>query len=87
MDCRYGNKLCTVFGVEVLEIREMLEVVCVELAAVYNVVRLNVVGIFLDVKRNILLLEYILYNRQNFGVRCRRSRYSDFFSLYRVIVD
>ena len=43
MDCRYGNKLCAVFGVEVLEIREMLEVVCVELAAVYNVVRLNVV--------------------------------------------
>ena len=44
MNRRYGNKLCTVFGVEVLEIREMLEVVCVELAAVYNVVRLNVVG-------------------------------------------
>ena len=87
MDCRYGNKLCTVFGVEVLEIREMLEVIGVELAAVYNVVRLNVVGIFLDVKRNILILENILYNCQNFGVRCGRSRDSDFFSLYRVIVD
>ena len=65
----------------------MLEVVCVELAAVNNVVGLNVVGVLLDFESDILLCEDILDNAEDFSVRCGRCRYGDFLALQRLIVN
>ena len=70
MDCADRNNVCAVFLVEILKVRKMLEVVCVNLAAVNNLVRLNIVREFLDVKSNVLFGKDFLDYGKNFGVRC-----------------
>ena len=47
MDCADRYNMCAVFFVKVLQIGQMLEVVGVNLAALYNVVRLYIIGKFL----------------------------------------
>ena len=64
MDSRNRYHLCAVFFIEVFKVRQVLEVVCVNFAAVNNVVRLNVIGKFLNVKRYILFLKDFLCNRK-----------------------
>ena len=55
MDSRNRYHLCAVFLIEVFKVRQVLEVVCVNFAAVNNIVRLNIIGKFLNVKRYILI--------------------------------
>ena len=78
MDSRNRNHLCAVFFIEVFKVRQVLEVVCVNFAAVNNVVRLNVIGKFLNVKRYILFLKDFLSDRKYFCMGCGRSRNRDF---------
>ena len=78
MDSRNRYHLCAVFLIEVFKVRQVLEIVCVDLAAVNNIVRLNVIGKFLNVKRYILFLKNLLCNRKYFGVGCGRSRNRNF---------
>ena len=70
MDSADRNNVCAVFLVEILKVRKMLEVVCINLAAVNNLVRLNIVREFLDVKSNVLFGKDFLDYGKNFGVRC-----------------
>ena len=51
VNSRNLNNVGAVLGVEVVKIRSVLEVVCVDFAAVYNLVGLNVIGKFLNIKR------------------------------------
>ena len=50
MDDQNGDEVRAVLGVEVIQIRNVLEVVGVDLAALHDVVRLDVVGELLDVE-------------------------------------
>ena len=50
MDRADGNDIGAVFGVEVIEVRNMLEVVGIDFAAVNNVVGLYIIGEFFDVE-------------------------------------
>ena len=68
MDSRNRYHLCAVFLIEVFKVRQVLEIVCVDLAAVNNIVRLNIIGKFLNVKRYILFLKNLFCNRKYFGV-------------------
>ena len=78
MDSRNRNHLCAVLFIEVFKVRQVLEVVSVNFAAVNNVIRLNVIGKFLNVKRYILFLKNFLSNRKYFCMGCGRSRNRDF---------
>ena len=78
MDSRNRYNLCAVFLIEVFKVRQGLEIVCVDLAAVNNIVRLNIIGKFLNVKRYILFLKNFLGNRKYFCMGCGRSRNRDF---------
>ena len=60
-------------SVEVIQIRGVLEVVGVDLAAVYDVVGLYIVGEFDDIQGDVLLGQNFLGNFQNFCVGGRGS--------------
>ena len=70
--------LCSVLRIKVLKIGKVLEIVGVYFSAVNNIVRLNIIGKFLNVKRYILFLKNLLCNRKYFGVGCGRSRNRNF---------
>ena len=46
MNCCYGNNICTVLRIEVFKVRQVLEVVRIDVAAVYNIVWLNIISEF-----------------------------------------
>ena len=71
VDCRRGYDVGLVLCVKVIEIRLVLEVVSINLAAVNNIVRLNIVGELFDVKRNVFLCENLFCNFKDFRVRSR----------------
>ena len=52
-----------IFLVEVLKVGQVLEVVCVYLAAFNHVIRLNIIGKFLNVKVYVFLGKNFLCNR------------------------
>lgn len=65
MDSTDRDKVSTVLLVEVVKIRSVLEVVCINLSVLGNYVRLNIVGEFNDLKCDFLLCEDILCNRKD----------------------
>ncbi len=54
MNSQYGNNVGVVFCIEVFQIRKMLEIVGIHFTAVNYLVGLYVVGVFDDVKGDIL---------------------------------
>ncbi len=71
------HDLCAVLLVEVLKVGKVLEVVCIDLTTVNDLVGLDVIGELLNVKGDVLLGKYLSCNSQNLGVRCRRSGNTD----------
>ena len=69
MDAAGVHKVRALLFVKVLKIRDVLEVVCVKLAAFDNVVRLHIVLELLDLQRPALGLEDGLGLREDLGVR------------------
>ena len=69
MDAAGVHKVRALLFVKVLEIREVLEVVRVKLAALDDVVRLHIVLELLDLQRPALSLEDGLGLREDLGVR------------------
>ena len=69
MDAAGVHKVRALLFIEVLEIRNVLEVVCVKLAAFDDVVRLHIVLELLDLQRPALGLEDGLGLREDLGVR------------------
>ena len=57
------------FRIEILKVGEVLEVVCVNRAVVNDVVRHDVVVIFLNIQRDVACREDFLRNGKNLGVR------------------
>ena len=76
-----------VLGIEVVQIRNVLEVVGIDFAAFDDVVRYDVIGVLDDLQRDTLLSENLLRNLQNLGVRSGGSRYLDGRSLQGRIVN
>ncbi len=87
MDDQNGDEVRTVLGVEVLQIRNVLEVVRVNLAALHDVVRLDVVGELLDVERDVLLGQDLLGDGEDLGVRGGRCGDGDGRAGEGVVVD
>ena len=73
MDSRNRNNVCSVLLVEIVKIGLVLEIVGVKLAAVNNIVRLNIIVKFLDFQLNILFGKNFLCNGKYLSVRSRRS--------------
>ena len=73
MDSADGNDVSVVLGVEVVEIRSVLEVVGINLAAFNDLVGDYVVCVLLDVESDVLLGKDILCNCEDLGVRSGRS--------------
>ena len=65
MDSCCGHDISSLFSIEIVKIREMLEVVCIYLAAVNNIVRLYIVGENLNVKCDVLCCKDILCDRKD----------------------
>ena len=76
-----------VLGVEVLQIRNVLEVVGVDLAALHDVVRLDVVGELLDVEGDVLRGQDLLGDGEDLGVRGGRCGDGDGRAGEGVVVD
>ena len=75
MDARNGYQRCTVLGVEVVQIRNVLEVVRVKFAVIDDEVGLYIVGELGNLKGDILLSEDVFDDRKDLGVR--RGRCGD----------
>ena len=80
-------QLGAVFLIEVLKIRQVLEVVGVDLAVVYNVVGDNVVGELPNFKGNSLLCEDLLCNRKDLCVRSGRSGNGDLGAVQSRVIN
>ena len=65
MDARDGYQSCTVLGVEVVQIRNVLEVVRVKFAVIDDEVGLYIVGELGDLKGDILLGEDVFDRRRS----------------------
>ena len=87
VNSRNLNNVGAVLGVEVVKIRSVLEVVCVDFAAVYNLVGLNVIGKFLNIKRYVFSSKNFLCYRKYFRVGCGRSRNGYCFACKRVVIN
>lgn len=86
MDNCDRDNVCTVFLVEVIKVRSVLEVVCVNLTVFNNVVRLNVIRKFFDVKRNALCGKDFLCYVKDFLMRSGGGRNSDRCALERIVI-
>ena len=76
VNCADGNDVSTVLGVEIIKIGGVLEIVCVNLAAVNNLVGDDVVGVLFDIESDVLLCKNILCYLEYLGVGSggRRNR-------------
>lgn len=80
MDIANGDDVRVVLLVEIVEVRLVLEVVCVDLAGLNNIVGLDIIFELFDVKSDALSGKDLLGNGENLGVRCggmRRRLWSD----------
>ena len=68
MDRRCRDDVGAVLSVEVIQIRGVLEVVGIDLAAFDDVIGLDIVGEFDDIQGDVLLGKNFLGNLQNFRV-------------------
>ncbi len=79
--------MSAVFCIEIVQIRRMLEIVCIYLAAFNDVVGLNIISKFLDIKSNVLFSQNSLYDGQNLRMRCGRGGNRNGFSGKRSIIN
>ena len=75
MDAARIYQMGSLLLIEAVQIRNMLEIVRVKVSRLYNVVRLHIIGKYLDLKRIALCLEQGLCLLQNLRVRNCRCRY------------
>ena len=68
MDGKNRNDVSAVFGVEVIEVRGVLEVVGQDGAVLYNIIGDNIVAVLLDIQGDVLRGQDLLGNGQNLGV-------------------
>ena len=54
---QYRNDMCAVLFVEVIQIRNVLEVVCINFSGIYDCVRNNIVIVFLDIQSDALFCQ------------------------------
>lgn len=87
VDDQNGDEVRAVLGVEVIQIRNVLEVVGVNLAALHDVVRLDVVGELLDVEGDVLRGQDLLGDGEDLGVRGGRCGDGDGRAGEGVVVD
>ena len=87
MDGGNGYDMCAVFPVEIVHVRYMLEVVGIQLAALYHVVGLYVIGEFHNFKGNVLRSQDFLRDGKDFRVRGRGSSYAYLGTRKGIIVD
>ena len=87
MDARDGYQRGTVLGIEIVQIRNVLEVVRVKFAVIDDEVGLYIVGELGDLKGDVLLGEDVLNDSEDLSVRCGRSRNRDGLALQRVVIE
>ena len=87
MDIGRVHKVGALLFVEVVKIREVLEVVGVHFAAVDHLVRLDIVGEFHDLERDTEVGKDRFGNFQNLCVRRGRRGHGDLGALERVVID
>ena len=86
MDNGNGYDVSTVLLVEVVKVRGMLEIVCVDFTVFNNVVRLNVIRELFDVECNALCCKDFLCNVKNLFVRSGRSGNRDRCALECIVI-
>ena len=86
MDSRYRYNVGSVLLVEVIQIRLVLEVVCVYLAAVYYIVRLYIVCELHNIQGDVLLSQDIFCQLQDVCMGRRGSRYGNSSSCQCVVI-
>ena len=68
MDGKNRNDVSAVFGVEVIEVRGVLEVVGQDGAVLYNIIGDNIVAVLLDIQGDVLRGQNFLGNSQDLSV-------------------
>ena len=76
----------SVFCVEIVKIRNVLEIVCENVAAVNNLVGLNVIGEFNNLKGYVFLCKDIFRYFKDFCMRSRRSRNGNAFAFKGIVI-
>ena len=87
MDSCNRYDVCSVLCVEIVKVRNVLEVVCIDFAAFYYIVRLYVVGVLFNCKGDVFFCKDFLGYCQNFSVWCRGSCNCNFSSLKCSVVN
>ena len=87
MDCADGNNMSSVFGIKIIKVRSMLEVVCKNIAAVNNLVGLDIVGKFDDLKGDFFLGKNLFCYLKDFRMRSGGCRNGDCGSFKGVIIN
>lgn len=87
MDIANGDDVRVVLLVEIVEVRLVLEVVCVDLAGLNNIVGLDIIFELFDVKSDALSGKDLLGNGENLGVRCGGCSDGYGLTLECVVVD
>ena len=86
MDNSNGNYVCAVLLVEVIKVRSMLEVVCVDFTGLNNIVRLNEIRELYNVKSDALCGKNLFGNLKNFLVWCGGGCDGNFCALESVVI-
>lgn len=87
MDIANGDDVRVVLLVEIVEVRLVLEVVCVDLAGLNNIVGLDIIFELFDVKGDALSGKDLLGNGEDLGVRCGGCSDGYGLTLECVVVD
>ena len=77
MNGENGNDVGAIFGVEVIEIGGVLEVVGENGAIFYHIIGDNVVAVFLNIQGDVLCSQDILGNSKDLSMRSGRSGHRD----------
>ena len=87
MDACYGNYVRTVLSIEIIEIRNVLEVIGIDLSTFNNVIGLNIIGELNYLQGDTLLGKYILSNSKDFCMRSWRCSNRDLCTVQRIVVN
>ena len=87
MDIANGDDVRAVLLVEIVEVRLVLEEVCVDLAGLNNIVGLDIIFELFDVKGDALSGKDLLGNGEDLGVRCGGCSDGYGLTLECVVVD
>ena len=83
MDLSCDYKVCSLLLVEALQIRDMLEIVGIDLSAVYDLVGLYIVLKYLDLQIIAFFSQKGLCGLKDLSVRCRACSNGDRLALFR----